>query len=327
MTRLLLVLVAALVAAPAARADGIAPFAVQGGPGVLAPDGRSRYVALGAGASTTIVRIDTETGGVLASTSVRGGYGIPVTTYTTKGEGISLDGKTLVVGDVVRSWPHTDSSFVLVDPRNLRVRDRIDLRGDFSFDALSPNGRRLYLIQHVDANNTARYVVRVVDTATLRLLPGRIADRTQRDWVMVGYALMRVTSSDGRWVYTLYDNASNVPFVHALDTVRGVAHCIGIPRTGGRRTVGGDPTRWTMRLDGATLKVGGWHVDTTTWKLSRATGGLPWWWIVAGAGLLLGAVTIVAAHGRRTGALTAGTARRDRSPARLGSWLPLTRSR
>ena len=57
-----------------------------------------------------------------------------------------------------------------------------------------------------------------------RLLPGRIADRTQRSWVMQGSAVTRTTSEDGRWVYTLYTNPGGYPFVHALDTVRGVAH-------------------------------------------------------------------------------------------------------
>ena len=50
---------------------------------------------------------------------------------------------------------------------------------------------------------------------------------------MDGYPLTRVTSADGRWVYTLYQNGGvgGYPFVHALDTVRGVAHCIGVPLT------------------------------------------------------------------------------------------------
>ena len=48
---------------------------------------------------------------------------------------------------------------------------------------------------------------------------------------MDGYPLTRVTSADGRWVYTLYQNGGvgGYPFIHALDTVRGVAHCIGVP--------------------------------------------------------------------------------------------------
>ena len=278
MTRLLLVLIVALVAAPAASADGIAPFTTQGGPGALAPDG-SRILALAHGASTKVVRRDAE-GGVF-STVVPGAWGIPVATYAGTGEGVSHDGSTLVLGDVVHTWPHAHSAFLLLDPRTLNVRARIDLRGDFAYDAIAPDAKRLYLIQHVNDSDTTRYVVRAVDTRTLRLLPGRIADRTQRSWIMEGYPLQRVVSNDGRWVYTLYDNPKNVPFVHALDTVRGVAHCVGVPATT-------DPTSWMLRLHGGSLAVGPWRVNTSTWRISTPHGGFPWWtlWFLGLAPLL-----------------------------------------
>ena len=328
MTRCLLVLVAALCVAPAALADGIAPFATQGGPGALAPDGSARLVALAAGTGTRIERIDAHGGGTLRTLFVKGAWGIPVATYSNTGEGVSPDGSTLVVADVVHAWPHVRSSFLFLDPQTLQIRHRLTLRGDFAFDALSPDASRLYLIQHVSSADTTRYVVRAVDTPTMRLLPHRIADKTQRNWVMVGYPLNRVTSKDGRYVYTLYGNPENVPFVHALDTVRGVAHCIGLPWRGS------DDAVWNMRLTlhGRSLAVH-WasgrrwlRMDTSSWRLSHDAGGLPWWvWLVAGLAAV--AATIVAAHVRRTRALAAGAAGRDRSPARLGSWLPLTRMR
>jgi hypothetical protein len=327
MTRIVLVLAAALVAAPAVLADGIAPFATQGGPGVLAPDGGSRYVALAAGRGTRIVRVDAHGGAVLRSITLKGAWGIPVATYASRGEGVSADGRTLVVADVVHSWPHLKSSFLFLDPATLAVRRRLALRGDFAFDALSPDASRLYLIQHVDANDTTRYVVRAVDTTTMTLLARRIADRTQRGWVMEGYPLNRVTSRDGRWVYTLYGNTRNVPFVHALDTVRGVAHCVGLPLRGGDQTnlvVG-------LRDHDRTLVVhwlGGrrWlAVDTRTWRLSPDRGGgFPWW---AWTALAAVAATILLGYGRRTRTVAARAARRDRGPARLGPWLPLTRPR
>ena len=301
MTRLLLVLAAALCAAPAAFADGIAPFATQGGPGVATPDGTVRFVALTAGTATNVIKIETHGGGVVNSTTVPGAFGVAVPTYASAGEGLSADGKTLVLADVVRSWPHERSSFVFLDPKSLRVRDRITLRGDFAFDALSPDGGRLYVIQHTDSNDTTRYVVRAIDVGSMRLLPGRIADKTQRGWVMAGYPLNRVTSADGRWVYTLYGNQGNVPFVHALDTVAGVAHCIGLPLRGGDQT----NLILALRNGGRTLAVH-WlsgrpwlTVDTQTWRLSPDGGhGFPWWIL---APLLAGAalVTVLGARVRR----------------------------
>ena len=73
--------------------------------------------------------------------------------------------------------------------------------------------------------------MRAYDLATHTLLPGRIADKTQKSWVMQGWAVSRATTADGRWDYTLYANPGGYPFIHALDTVRGVAHCIGLPWT------------------------------------------------------------------------------------------------
>ena len=44
---------------------------------------------------------------------------------------------------------------------------------------------------------------------------------------MQGFPAKRTASKDGRWVYTMYANPNGYPFVHALDTVNGVAHCVG----------------------------------------------------------------------------------------------------
>jgi hypothetical protein len=168
------------------------------------------------------------------------------------------------------------------------------LKGDFAYDALSPDAKRLYLIQRVDANDQSRYVVRGYDLVHGRLLPGRIADRTQRSWVMQGYSTSRVTSADGRWVYTLYDNPGGFPFVHALDTVRGVAHCIGLPWFGSETAV------YNMRLglkDGGRTLAVHWlsgkpwlAVSTSTWRVSPDRRGFPGLWAAvggtAGAGVL-----------------------------------------
>jgi hypothetical protein len=163
------------------------------------------------------------------------------------------------------------SRFLLVDTDDLAPRSTISLKGTFGFDALSPDGSRLYLIQHMSTDDINHYVVRAYDLAAGRLLPGRIADRTQKGWVMQGFAVNRATSTTGRWVYTLYVNPGGFPFIHALDTVKGVAHCIGLPW----RSVNQDAVfNFTLGLKGHTLNVR-WQdgrlyraIDTRTWKLS-----------------------------------------------------------
>jgi hypothetical protein len=177
--------------------------------------------------------------------------------------------------------------------------------------------------------------VRAYDIASNTLLPGRVADRTQKNWVMEGYPISRALSADGRWVYTLYGNPNGFPFVHALDTVRGVAHCVGLPWRGSQNAV------YNMRL---ALRRGSlavhwmsgrpWlRMDTVSWRLSSDHGaGFPWWTLWLSAFLPLVFVLVRRRYhrlrdGGRTRTQPAGTARGHRGPARLGPWLPLTRPR
>ena len=46
---------------------------------------------------------------------------------------------------------------------------------------------------------------------------------------MAGYPVARAATPDGGWVYTLYQQNGNYPFVHALDTVHHDAVCVGLP--------------------------------------------------------------------------------------------------
>jgi hypothetical protein len=291
--------VLALAAAPAALADGYAGYALQTGTGVVSANGKVRYVAVAAGqaasASTTVESISTADGSILRSLSVIGSFGTPFIAQPQDGLGLSADGRTLVLADVPTTFPHTRSAFSFFSTRPLEYQTGVSLKGDFAFDALSPDGRRLYLIQHVDPGDPSqlRYVVRALDVTTLRLLPGRIADRTQNSWIMRGAAVTRTTSPGGRWVYTLYDDPGGYPFVHALDTVRGVAHCVGLPWTGAEMDIYN--MRLSLRDRGGTLAVGfasgrRWMtVDTRTWRISPDGGGTAWRApaLAAGAGTLV----------------------------------------
>jgi hypothetical protein len=293
--------IAVLVAAPVAAADGPMPFASQGGLGVAVPDGLTRIVAVGVGAAggplsrTVLEVVETKDGSVRNWVELPGSWGAPVVTYSQSGaEGLSADGKTLILGDVARSYPRTTSWFLMVNAKTLQIKRTIELKGDFAYDALSPDGKTLYLINHVDSTNSQRYVVRAYDLAAGRLVPGRIADRTQKSWVMQGYPMARTTSADGRWVYTLYQNPGGYPFVHALDTKRGVAHCIGLPWKGSQN--GFYNLRLSLRSNDRTLAVH-WlsgrpwlAVDTSTWKVAQDhRTGLPWLGIGAGCAAALAA--------------------------------------
>ena len=164
------------------------------------------------------------------------------------------------------------SHFAIVSTADLSVRRRIDLKGTFGFDAVSPDGSMLYLIQHTTAEDWQHYIVRAYDLRSGGLLPGRVADKAQKSWIMQGWAVARATTADGRWAYTLYMNPGGYPFVHALDTVRGVAHCIGLPWTAANQDA---VAQFTLAVQGGRLLVRWsdgrtWRtVDRRTWRVFR----------------------------------------------------------
>jgi hypothetical protein len=265
-----LVVLAALAAAPAAFAAFPGPYAVQGGQGVLSKDGSLRFVAKKAAEGTVVQAISTRDQSIQQTRAFDGALGIPTLSFNGAGEGLMPDGSAFVLQTAGFA---SSTQFFLVSTRDLTPVDSFTVKGTFVFDALSPDGKKLYLIQHRTTNDVEHYIVRGYDLAAHRLLPGRIADKAQRSWVMQGWAVNRATSVDGRWVYTLYANPGGYPFVHALDTVRGVAHCIGVPwpqtqeqgmvfnfrltLTGHRLAV-----RWPS---GSTYRV----IDTRSWKVSK----------------------------------------------------------
>jgi hypothetical protein len=284
---------AALAAAPTAHADG-PMFVTQDGTGVAY--GSLRYVAVNTttGRGTDLVEVSTRDHSVGPALRIPGEWGLP---YTAAGaEGLSHDGRMLVLG-TAGIGISSPSRFLVVDPQHLRVVRTIALDGYFTYDALSPDASRLYLIQytHGRSQDTSRYIVRAYDTRTNRLLPGKIAARDEDggEETMTGYAMTRTTSAGGRWVYTLYQKPSGEPFVHALDTVRGVAHCIDLPENRGLGNV-----VLSLRDHDRTL-VAGWRsgrpwlsVAVGSWQLSYPSAGFPWAW--AGPGIGAGLVLLAA---------------------------------
>jgi hypothetical protein len=279
----LVVTVGALALAPAAAADGPL-YVTTGGGGVV--DGTTRYVPIDDPTSgdTELLAISTRDGTELRQLGLVGQWGLP---YTPAGaEGLSRDGKTLVLA-AGPSGLASPSAFIMVNPRRMQMLRTITLDGYFSFDALSPDASRMYLIQYKlgPAGDTSHYIVRAYDLRTNRLLPGKIADRAEKEETMAGYAMTRTTSAEGRWVYTLYRKPSGEPFVHALDTVRGAAYCIDLPRNRSLYNI-----VLSLRNGGRTLAVH-WrsgrpwlNVAVGTWGISYPRTGFPWAWVGAGIG-------------------------------------------
>ena len=159
-------------------------------------------------------------------TVLAGALGFPVPTYAGTGEGISHDGRTLLLA--------SGSRYVSLDARSLAVRRDVRLRGQYSYDALSPTGRTLFLIQH-PSPTSVHYYVRAYDLAQGRLRKAIVFDaREKGEGPMTGSPVTRATGPTGRWIYTLYARPSGALFVHALDSVDVRAFCVArAPRLAG----------------------------------------------------------------------------------------------
>jgi hypothetical protein len=268
--RLSVLLVAAAALSVVSGAFGAypTPFAQQDGKGVFSKDGSLQFVALKSGPDTRLAAMNAKSGAMVRSKTVDGAFGIPTLTQNGERGGLFRDGSKLVLQSMGIS---NTSKFMVVGTDDLAARETITLDGVYGYDALSPDGSKLYLIQHMTTDDLDHYVVRAYDLNAHTLVPGRIADKTQKGWVMQGFAVSRATSPTGRWVYTLYTNPGGFPFIHALDTVKGVAHCVGLPWRNVNQNAVWD---FTLALKGNALKVryvdGRLYrsVDTRTWKLS-----------------------------------------------------------
>lgn len=244
---------AALAAAPAtARGDGLPVGSIDAGPaGVTVPGAAARYVTLPTGRNTIVARIRRDGGTVVASQFVPGVFTVPAVALDGTPGGLSADGRTLVLIRPRPGFPRTRTQLRVLGTGTLSVRRAVTLRGDFSYDALSPDGKRLYLIQYTSRFDPTHYRVRAYDLKAGRLEPGAIIDPREPDEKMRGYPLTRTASPDGRWAYTLYDGGGAHPFIHALDTANATAACIDLDDLAGRPDLGG------MNLDvgEATLTV------------------------------------------------------------------------
>lgn len=297
----LAVAVTALGAVPVALADGGPFFVTQGGAGVANHDGRFHYIAVSNGPrSTTLEEVQVAGGLVNSWILLKGSWGTPILGSTVQsGQGLSRDGRTLVLSSIMGPGS-SPSRFLVIDTRRMRALRTIVLHGSFSFDALSPNASRMYLIQYAYARSgdLTDYVVRDYDLRTNRLLPGRIAARSDDEEKMAGTPMTRTASAGGRWVYTLYQKPFGEPFIHALDTVGAAAYCIDLPRNRGLYNIA-----LSMRNGGRTLALR-WrsgrpwlNVAVGSWRISAPSAAFPWAWVGAAIGgvlaLLLAAVLVL----------------------------------
>jgi hypothetical protein len=280
---------------------------VLGGTGVSTASGTENYVAVAAGRNTIVERVRQSDGAVVRARLVSGRFGIPGAAYDGSTTGLSADGSTLVLAERIDTRPLANTRLVVVDARSLGVRKRIALPEFVSVDAISPDGRTLYVLRYPKARSAGDiYDVMALDLRSGEFRGGPIMDPREPDEQMGGFPLRRVMSPDGRWAYTLYSGEEN--FVHALDTLKGEARCIDLPGAT-------DLSAQALDLEGSTLRVGSLAtIDLRTFETVAATptptpratatptpaqtggGGIPWVPVALGIAVLAGVALLLSAR-------------------------------
>jgi hypothetical protein len=184
--------------------------------GVLSADGRRFVAAARIGRHTEVTRFDAATGKVLGS--------LRLAEWNLEVEAVSSDGRYAAL-----VWGTLDPLVSIVDLDRNRLVRKVHLQGKWAVDALSRDGRRLYLIEYQDQNQT-NYLVRV-HVAGRGLVAGAITDPNEPE-PMTGIAWSSIGSPDGSRQLTLYlksGTSSTEPFVHALSLTSATAACIDLP--------------------------------------------------------------------------------------------------
>ena len=191
--------------------------------GTLLPD-RSRYWTVDSGDPTTVRGIDPAAGVDRASFVLDGRWSVPAA-YGPAPSGLSANGRWMVLV----APPHLTGAtmvnrFAVVDLAKGRLDRVVTATGDVGFDAVSDDGRNLYLVEHlVPAPHYAVRVASFSGTGLQDAILGQI--KTAEPEVMNGLYHASVAVG-GDWLLSLYSNPGRGPFIHALNTTQLYAQCI-----------------------------------------------------------------------------------------------------
>lgn len=193
------------------------------------------------GASTIVADVIVQPGLGGPELRLAGAWSLPTIGADRLPAGVSADGSTIVLVDAGPETTPRVSRFAVVEHYSmgapstagdapLRLVRIIELKGAWEYDALSPDGRILYVVQHLDAEPDGRYQVRAIDLPAGTMRDTIIADKRNLEEAMAGWPITQLRRDDGL-VLTLYRGREH-PFVHALNTREAWAVCIDLPGDG-----------------------------------------------------------------------------------------------
>ncbi len=208
-------------------------------------DGWTRIATATADGAATIVRdVVVQPGFGGPELRLPGHWHLPTVGLDPTLVGLSIDGSTIALVEDAAGISKGRSRFAIVEhyggvvggvveagTSDLQLARIVDLPGIFDYDALSPDGRILYVVEHLDAAAGGHYQVRAVDVTTGVLRDGVVVDKGNPDEQMAGVPLAQLRRPGGL-VLTLYAGPEHA-FIHALNSAEAWAICIDLPTSAG----------------------------------------------------------------------------------------------
>ncbi|MEO8745093.1 MAG: hypothetical protein ABI334_09715 [Candidatus Dormiibacterota bacterium] len=196
--------------------------------------------------SDSLVDTDPATGRALHTLKLPGYYQLPPATLSGLPGGLSQNSRWLALeSSHPTSAVPTTTHIVVVDTTYAKALRRIDLNGYFTFDAISNDGQRVYMIEYLSAGT---YHVRMFDLLAGQLDPTVIFDKSDGSSAMAGLRLSGIPSPDGHWLYSVYVREHASPFIHALNLDGPIAFCIDLPGYGYATGNGEDALHWSIAM-------------------------------------------------------------------------------
>jgi hypothetical protein len=194
---------------------------------------------------TTVRATDPTTGQTLRETQLKGHYELPIVSLERTPIGLSPNGRWLTLAETsAKGGAETQGQFAILDTAFEEQPTIIQLKGQFSFDAISDDGGSLYLTEHAP-EDASKYQVRLYHVRK-GMLDERVIVDKRNVLVMQGVRHAALPSPDGRWMFTMYLNEQHGPFIHALNATEQYALCINLPRDG--MDDAGKQLRWSLAL-------------------------------------------------------------------------------
>lgn len=207
--------------------------------GVPSPDWSHLYSTSG----SALLDSDPSTGATLRTVALPATYQLASEGVSGVPGGLSQNGRWLAL----ESWDASNSTpsathLLVVDTNGAGAPTRVDLPGWWDIDAVSNDGKRLYLLEYVTGNE---YRVRIFMLDSRTLDPQVVVDKTDPKEAMAGVRLTNVTSPDGQYQYTVYAREKEGAFIHAL-MLDGpeFAFCLDLPGSGYATNIG--EFRWSL---------------------------------------------------------------------------------